>query len=87
MHLLVSLHPSIAVSQLVKELKVSTTPFARAQLKIHDFAWQDGYGAFTLRDTECDIVRRYILDQEAHHATGSLVDPWETSTCNPADAG
>lgn len=86
-HVLVSLHPTHAVAGIVKALKVGTTPFVKTRLKVPVFAWQDGYGAFTLRDAEVDLVRRYILQQELHHASNSVVDDWETSFCNPATAG
>ncbi|MFO0607932.1 MAG: hypothetical protein U0324_32510 [Polyangiales bacterium] len=41
------------------------------------FAWQDGYGAFSLREAERDVVQRYVLGQEQHHARGDVVDEWE----------
>jgi REP element-mobilizing transposase RayT len=86
-HVLVSLHPTVAVADIVKALKVGTTPFVKTRLKIPDFAWQDGYGAFTLRDVEVDNVRRYILQQELHHTSNSVVDEWEAGVRNPASAG
>jgi putative transposase len=31
------------------------------------FAWQEGYGAFTVSASQCEIVRAYIAGQEEHH--------------------
>jgi REP element-mobilizing transposase RayT len=86
-HVLVSLHPTVAVADIVKALKVGTTPFVKTRLKVPAFAWQDGYGAFTLHDVEVDNVRRYILQQELHHTSNSVVDDWEAGSRNPANAG
>jgi hypothetical protein len=31
------------------------------------FGWQEGYGAFTVSESQIDVVRKYILNQEEHH--------------------
>ena len=33
------------------------------------FCWQDGYGAFSVSESQVENVRRYIEEQEAHHRT------------------
>ena len=38
------------------------------------FSWQEGYAAFTVSPSATDSVRRYIADQERHHARNSFVD-------------
>jgi hypothetical protein len=30
-------------------------------------AWQGGYGAFTVSQSQINRVKRYILNQESHH--------------------
>jgi hypothetical protein len=40
----------------------------------HDFAWQAGYGAFTVSKSQEDRVRQYIRDQEKHHRRESFED-------------
>ena len=32
-----------------------------------DFAWQEGYGAFSVSPSQCTVVREYIQNQEKHH--------------------
>ena len=85
-HLLVSLHPSISVAELVRSLKVGTTAFARGILRCPEFAWQVGYGAFTLRPDEREVVARYIAQQEVHHTTLTLIDEFERVPCHTAKA-
>ena len=86
-HLLVSLHPSVAVADLVKYLKGSTSQFVQRIRYDRDFSWQQGYGAFTLRETERDVVYRYVLNQPRHHAEGTTQTEWEQTTCDPTDVG
>ena len=86
-HLLVALHQSLAVSELVKSLKVSTSQYVRHTLAVPDFAWQQGYGVFSLRETECEIVRRYTIDQPRHHAEGTTISDWERTSRDPVETG
>ena len=78
-HVLLALSPEVGVAQIARELKAPTTRFIHRVFGLTDFAWQQGYGAFTLRDIEVDVVRRYVDNQPRHHAENSLVDEWERS--------
>jgi putative transposase len=79
-HVLVGLRPALAVSDLVRELKVATSPFIARQLGVEGFAWQRGYGAFAVYAADAEIVGRYILNQPAHHAAGTTLPEWELPT-------
>ena len=47
-HIVFDLHPSIALSNLVKDIKLGATSFIKEKEIFPDFeGWQDGYGAFT----------------------------------------
>jgi hypothetical protein len=39
-----------------------------------NFAWQEGYAAFTVSSSVTDAVRKYISTQETHHGEHSFVD-------------
>ncbi|NNF00291.1 MAG: IS200/IS605 family transposase [Pyrinomonadaceae bacterium] len=65
-HLLVKLKHTLLVPNLMRELKPSVTTWARKNVD-SKFEWQIGYGAFTVGQTQVEIVRRYILNQEKHH--------------------
>ena len=39
-----------------------------------DFSWQNGYGAFTVSASQISGVRKYIADQQIHHAKQSIED-------------
>jgi REP element-mobilizing transposase RayT len=39
---------------------------------MHDFAWQEGYGAFTIGVSQIEQTKRYIENQEEHHRKKSF---------------
>ena len=42
-----------------------------------DFAWQGGYGIFTVADPDLDNICGYVRNQEAHHQKGTLIPAYE----------
>ena len=67
-HVLTSIHPSIAVADFIKGLKWSSSVWIKERGILPDFgAWQTGYAAFTHSFKEKDRLVRYIKNQEAHH--------------------
>jgi REP element-mobilizing transposase RayT len=68
LHILTGLHPTIALSGLVKDIKVATNGWIREQSMFPRFSgWQEGYGAFTASWKEKDRLIEYIKGQEEHH--------------------
>ena len=65
-HLLVKLKPTICVSDFLRGLKSNSSVWAKDN-GMRGFAWQRRYGAFTVSESQRDIVRRYIQNQEQHH--------------------
>lgn len=67
-HLLLSIKPTIAISDLVRDIKAGSSNFVNGQKWIKGkFNWQEGFGAFSYSKSQIDNVVRYILNQEAHH--------------------
>ncbi len=59
-HILVALRPTMSVSKLIQDLKPSVTSWAREH--IHPkFEWQNGYGAFTVGESQVEAVRTRIF--------------------------
>jgi REP element-mobilizing transposase RayT len=74
-HVLTSLHPSIALSDLVKEIKTASNQWIRSNNAFQKFdGWQNGYGAFTCSINDKDRMIQYIKNQEEHHHKGSSSD-------------
>jgi len=70
LHILLDIHPTIALSNLVKDLKLGTTDFIKNENLITDFSgWQIGYGAFSYHNDLKDTLIEYVKNQEIHHKT------------------
>ena len=67
-HLLTSLPKTMALTDFVREIKAHSSVWIK-QLNHHykQFAWQDGYGAFSVSPTLLDKTIEYIRKQEEHH--------------------
>jgi REP element-mobilizing transposase RayT len=69
-HLLVGLHREVSVAEAVKSIKGLSSKWAHETFPDRRaFAWQAGYGAFTVSCSGVDPVKRYIAGQEEHHRT------------------
>ncbi len=72
-HALVRLHPSVAVAQAAKELKGASSHFTSHELAMGKFfKWQGTYGAFSVSESDLDMIRNYIRGQKEHHASGDV---------------
>ncbi len=71
-HLLCALSRTRAVADVIKEVKRGSSVWLKARPGYEDFAWQAGYGVFSLGHSQLDDTRRYIADQEQHHAKMSF---------------
>lgn len=54
------------MSNFLQELKPTGTNWAKREIQ-PKFEWQNGYGAFTVGESQIEYVRRYIQNQEEHH--------------------
>jgi putative transposase len=64
-HFLIQVPPSLAVAKAVLAIKSNSSRWANEEG--HKFAWQQGYGAFSVSSSIVPVVVRYIQNQEAHH--------------------
>src|SRR3954469_160447 len=68
-HILVGLRPSIALSDLVRDVKNASTNFVnRKRWVLGRFSWQEGFGAFSYGHSQLTGIINYIRDQDRHHA-------------------
>ncbi|MDF1741481.1 MAG: IS200/IS605 family transposase [Verrucomicrobiales bacterium] len=77
-HLLISLKPGHRLSDVMRELKADSSGWIKSELTLAGFAWQEGYGAFTLGSPDLEKVRSYVLNQEEHHRNHSFQDEYRT---------
>ncbi|HEY6352390.1 MAG TPA: IS200/IS605 family transposase [Candidatus Angelobacter sp.] len=64
-HVLFHLPAIMALAKAVNLIKANSSRFMNEHKR--GFAWQDGYGAFSVSESNTDAVIRYIRDQEKHH--------------------
>ena len=65
-HIFCQLSKNLAACKLVEEAKKSSSKWMKEQ-GVLDFAWQNGYGVFSVSQSNVDRVRKYIEDQVEHH--------------------
>jgi putative transposase len=76
-HILFGLNPTIALSDLVREVKASSSKFINEEKFVRGkFYWQEGFGAFSYSRSQIDAVAKYILNQEEHHSGKSFKDEY-----------
>ncbi len=67
-HIVTHIHPTIALSDVVKDIKVSSSQFIKDTKLFPNFiSWQEGYGAFTYSTKQKDVLIDYVKNQEEHH--------------------
>ena len=72
-HILTHLHPSISLSSLVKDIKLSSHDYIKKNNLFPKFkGWQEGYGAFTYSFKDKDRLIEYVKNQEEHHSRKSF---------------
>lgn len=76
-HVFVGLKPSMAISDLVRDIKNNSSNFINdKKLVSGKFSWQEGYGAFSYAQSQVKAVYNYILNQEAHHKKKTFKDEY-----------
>lgn len=80
-HLLVAMAATTTMSDLMEWVKGGSAHFANHDLGMgNGFAWQEGYGAFSVSPHDRTKVIAYIRDQQAHHASGTVWPEAEVPT-------
>jgi REP element-mobilizing transposase RayT len=76
-HLAVRLSRTLTIADLVRELKASSSKWLKTQSPtLAHFAWQRGYGAFSVGPTDLGVLEAYIDQQEEHHRTRSFQEEY-----------
>ena len=72
-HIFIGLQPSIAISDLVRDIKAGSSKFINDNKWMRGkFNWQEGFGAFSYSRSHIDKVVHYILNQQEHHRKKSF---------------
>ncbi|MEI8378688.1 MAG: IS200/IS605 family transposase [Planctomycetota bacterium] len=72
-HILFNMGRTVSLAQVVEDVKKSSSKWIKTQSpKFETFAWQAGYGAFSVSHSNVPTVSTYIRDQKEHHRTKSF---------------
>ncbi|GAA3751614.1 IS200/IS605 family transposase [Flavobacterium ginsengisoli] len=76
-HILVGIKPNVSISDLVRDIKSSSSKFINEQKWINGkFEWQTGFGAFSYGHSQLTPVINYIENQEEHHKTKTFKEEY-----------
>ena len=76
-HAFIGLKPSMAVSDLVRDIKNNSSNFINDKKFVRGkFSWQEGYGAFSYSHSHIERVYNYIQEQEKHHKKRTFKDEY-----------
>jgi len=74
-HLLCSLSRQKTIANMIQELKTSSSFWIKMQRpEWKDFHWQDGYGVFSVSQSQLEKVKEYISNQSEHHRAMAFQD-------------
>ena len=77
-HLAVTLPRTLTQADLVQQLKTASTHWLKREKKLSSFAWQRGYGIFSIGKSQLPALVRYIEGQEEHHRRETFQDEFRT---------
>jgi putative transposase len=76
-HLAVHLSRTLTIAKLVETVKTSSSKWLKPQSpSLAEFAWQRGYGAFSVGPTDLDALLAYIDNQEKHHRSRTFQEEY-----------
>ena len=72
-HLLIKIRPDLRLSELLRDIKARSSGWIHHTFPgLQHFAWQAGYGAFSVDPISVEMIRNYIRNQEQHHQNESF---------------
>ena len=70
-HMLLRIRPAQSSAQIVRVVKANSSRWVHKKWDSH-FAWQTGYGVFSVSESNVAAVTKYIAEQEEHHQKHSF---------------
>jgi REP element-mobilizing transposase RayT len=77
-HILFRLSKNMAVTEVVKAAKIESSKWMKERTGMRDFAWQSGYGAFSIGASQVEVVVDYISRQQEHHRHKTFQEEFRT---------
>lgn len=78
-HILCVLSRNVTIAKLVGDVKRGSSKWIKTKGRmLTKFAWQNGYGVFSVAQSEVERVREYIAGQEQHHRMKTFQDEYRS---------
>ena len=78
LHIVTHLHPTVALSDLIKDIKLASSKYIKSNNLFPKFhSWQNGYGAFTYSIEAKKNLINYVLNQEEHHRKETFINEYK----------
>lgn len=76
-HMLTDLHPSLALADYIRDIKVASSIWLKQHPDFPAFeGWADGYAALTYAWRDKDMIVNYIINQQEHHRKERFEDEY-----------
>ncbi len=76
-HILCLLSRKVALMKLVEKVKTGSSKWMKTKgMKYQKFYWQNGYGAFSVHESQIDVIKKYIENQADHHRKKSFKEEY-----------
>jgi len=76
-HMLIRIRPAQAAAEIARVVKANSSRWLHEKYDLR-FAWQTGYGAFSVSESNVPTVSRYIATQEEHHKKFTFQEEYVT---------
>lgn len=78
LHIITHVHPTVALSSLMKDIKMASSSYIKSKNLFKEFSgWQEGYGAFTYAFSSKNNLINYVKNQEEHHKHKSFIEEYK----------
>jgi len=78
-HILCALSRNLSIAKVIGDIKRGSSKWIKTKGRmLTKFAWQNGYGVFSVGQSEVEHVRQYIVDQEDHHRKKTFQDEYRS---------
>jgi REP element-mobilizing transposase RayT len=75
-HVFAGLRATHCLADVMREVKSESSAWIHNELGLAGFAWQEGYGGFTVSASSLEKVRAYVLRQEEHHRVATFQEEY-----------
>jgi putative transposase len=78
LHIATHIHPTVALSDLMKDIKVASSHWIKENKMFPGFTnWQDSYGAFTYSRWDQEMLINYVKNQKEHHRKKTFIEEYK----------